>query len=67
MKAKIEASKPELPVDRQKLIHAGKVLKDDQTISALGISESDFIVCMVTKETAKASYLFFLSFFSFRN
>ena len=53
MKAKIEAAKPELAVDRQKLIHAGKVLKDDQTVSSLSISESDFIVCMVTKETAK--------------
>ena len=40
-------------MDRQKLIHAGKVLKDDQTVSSLGIKESDFIVCMVTKETAK--------------
>ena len=53
MKAKIEGAKPELAVDRQKLIHAGKVLKDDQTVSSLSISESDFIVCMVTKETAK--------------
>ena len=53
MKAKIEAAKPELAVDRQKLIHAGKVLKDDQTVASLSISESDFIVCMVTKETAK--------------
>jgi hypothetical protein len=40
-------------VERQKLIHSGKVLKDDQTISALGISETDFIVCMVTKESVK--------------
>ena len=53
MKAKIEGAKPELAVDRQKLIHAGKVLKDDQTVASLSISESDFIVCMVTKETAK--------------
>ena len=53
LKAKIEGAKPELAVDRQKLIHAGKVLKNDQTVSSLNISESDFIVCMVTKETAK--------------
>jgi UV excision repair protein RAD23 len=53
LKSKIEAARPELSVDRQKLIHAGKVLKDDQTVSSLGIKESDFIVCMVTKETAK--------------
>ena len=52
---KIESTKPELSlaVDRQKLIHAGKVLKDDQTVSSLGISETDFIVCMVSKEVAK--------------
>jgi UV excision repair protein RAD23 len=60
LKAKIEGAKPELAVDRQKLIHAGKVLKDDQTVSSLGISESDFIVCMVTKETAKVGLLYLL-------
>jgi UV excision repair protein RAD23 len=55
LKMKIESTKPELSlaVDRQKLIHAGKVLKDDQTVSSLGISETDFIVCMVSKEVAK--------------
>ena len=51
--------KPELSlaVDRQKLIHSGKVLKDDQTVASLGISESDFIVCMISKEVAKVNAL----------
>lgn len=57
LKQKIELSKPELSlaVDRQKLIHSGKVLKDDQTVASLSISESDFIVCMVSKEVAKVT------------
>lgn len=32
-----------------KLIHSGKVLKDDQTIEACGIQTNDFLVVMVTK------------------
>ena len=53
LKAKIEDSKADHPAARQKLIHSGKVLKDEQVISELGIAESDFIVCMITKEVAK--------------
>lgn len=49
VKVKIQEARSDLAADRQKLIHAGKVLKDEQTISELGISESDFIVCMITK------------------
>ena len=33
----------------QKLIHAGKILKDDQTLSGANIAENDFLVCMVSK------------------
>ncbi len=55
LKNKVQESKPDLVADRQKLIHSGKVLKDEQTISELGISESDFIVCMITKEVAKVN------------
>lgn len=55
MKNKIQAARPDLVADRQKLIHSGKVLKDDQSISELGLSESDFIVCMVTKEAPKVN------------
>lgn len=32
-----------------KLIHSGKVLKDDQTIESCGIKTNDFLVVMVTK------------------
>jgi UV excision repair protein RAD23 len=53
LKSKIQAARADLISDRQKLIHAGKVLKDEQDISELNLAESDFIVCMVTKETAK--------------
>jgi UV excision repair protein RAD23 len=51
LKEKIQASKPDFAAERQKLIHAGKVLKDNQTISEIGVTETDFIVCMITKET----------------
>jgi len=53
LKVKIEESRADHAAARQKLIHAGKVLKDEQLISELGISEADFIVCMITKEIAK--------------
>lgn len=54
VKAAIEELKPDLPAGRQKLIHSGKVLKDTQTLSETGISENEFLVCMVTKEAATA-------------
>lgn len=38
--------------DRQKLIYAGKVLKDDETLAASGVKENDFLVCMVSKPKA---------------
>lgn len=53
IKKKIEESKPDFAADRQKLIFTGKVLKDDQTVMEIGISEADFIVCMMTKEAKK--------------
>ncbi len=59
LKNKIVGEKSDLPAERQKLIHAGKVLKDDQNIGDLGISESDFIVCMITKEIVKVRFPFF--------
>jgi len=53
LKAKIQTARNELAADRQKLIHSGKILRDDQTIAELGLSESDFLVCMLSKEVAK--------------
>lgn len=55
MKNKIQSVRADLVADRQKLIHSGKVLKDEQSIGELGLSESDFIVCMVTKEAPKVT------------
>jgi UV excision repair protein RAD23 len=56
LKAKIQESRSDLIAERQKLIHAGKVLKDEQVVADLGLSESDFIVCMVTKEAVKVIF-----------
>jgi len=53
IKVKIQNTKAILSAERQKLIHAGKVLKDEQSVTELGLKESDFIVCMVTKEVLK--------------
>lgn len=53
VKDKIALEKAELPADRQKLIHAGKVLKDTASLEESGIKENEFLVCMVTKEIAK--------------
>ena len=53
MKEKIFAERSDFVVDRQKLIHSGKVLKDTSTVEEIGIKESEFLVCMVTKEVAK--------------
>lgn len=53
VKEKIAAAKSDLVAERQKLVHAGKVLSDNATLESSGIKEHDFIVCMVTKESAK--------------
>ncbi|GLE11222.1 hypothetical protein PINS_up023561 [Pythium insidiosum] len=48
VKAKIQELQS-FAVDQQKLIHAGKVLKDDSPLSEYGVKENDFLVVMVTK------------------
>lgn len=51
-KQKIAALKPAFEPGQQKLIHSGKVLKDDEPISVAGVKEGSFLVCMVTKPKA---------------
>lgn len=53
-KAAIEASKgADFTAAAMKLIYAGKVLKDDQTLEGCKFKESDFLVCMMSKVKAK--------------
>jgi UV excision repair protein RAD23 len=47
-KQKIEGEKG-FAAAQQKLIHAGKVLKDDSKLAEYNIKENDFLVVMVTK------------------
>ncbi|CAI5738768.1 unnamed protein product [Peronospora destructor] len=51
VKRKIEEMQ-QFPVSQQKLIHAGKVLKDDSTLAEYNVKENDFLVVMVTKPKA---------------
>ncbi|POM74116.1 UV excision repair protein RAD23 [Phytophthora palmivora] len=51
VKQKIEEIQ-QFPVSQQKLIHAGKVLKDDSTLAEYNVKENDFLVVMVTKPKA---------------
>lgn len=44
-----ESNKPELPASTTKLIHSGKVLKDEDVVLSCGIKENDFLVVMATK------------------
>jgi hypothetical protein len=50
IKSRAEAVRADLPAARQKLIHAGKVLKDEDIISSTNVKEGEFLVCMVSKE-----------------
>lgn len=48
VKAAIETSQG-FEAANQKLIHSGKVLKDDTTLEAANVTEASFLVCMVSK------------------
>jgi UV excision repair protein RAD23 len=49
LKQKISTIKPESAVERQKLIHSGRILVDDKSLSSYDIKDGDFIVMMITK------------------
>lgn len=47
-----ENNNAELPAASMKLIHSGKVLKDEDVLSSVGIKENDFLVVMIAKKKA---------------
>lgn len=49
VKTAIETTKSELPAASMKLIHSGKVLKDDDKIESCKIKPNDFLVVMIAK------------------
>lgn len=49
VKSVIETAKSELPAASMKLIHSGKVLKDDDKIETVKIKPNDFLVVMIAK------------------
>lgn len=56
IKEKICNEQPNNPIERQKLIHAGRVLTNEQIISETAIKENDFIVLMlVTPKPTKVT------------
>jgi len=55
VKGIVESTNSDLPASNMKLIHAGKVLKNEITIESCGIKENDFLVVMVTKAKKTAA------------
>lgn len=55
VKVIIETQKPELPAANMKLIHSGKVLKDDATIESCNIKPNAFLVVMISKAKKTAA------------
>ncbi len=47
VKESIEAQNNELKREGMKLILKGKILKDDGTVEGSGVTDKDFVVCMV--------------------
>jgi len=51
----IEQTNSEFPATQQKLIHSGKVLKDDAVLQDSGVKENEFLVVMLTKPKKSAA------------
>ncbi len=51
LKQKIADQQSDAPIDRQKLIYAGRVLADEEIVSTYGIGEGEMIVLMITRPT----------------
>lgn len=66
-----EAAKSELPAASMKLIHSGKVLKDDDKIDSCNIKPNDFLVVMIAKVRELLNYYWnrvkLLLFYCFKN
>jgi len=55
VKGIIEAAKAELTAENMKLIHSGKVLRDEQKLEECNLKPTDFLVCMITKAKKTAT------------
>ena len=51
MKAKIAVLDTKAAVEKQKLIHSGRILVDDKTVADCGVKDGDFLVLMVSSST----------------
>lgn len=49
LKQKINASRPELAVELQKLVCSGKILENGKSLQDLGVQEGNFVVVMMAK------------------
>ena len=50
-----EAAKAELIVENMKLIHLGKVLRDEQKLEECNLKPTNFLICMITKAKKAAA------------
>jgi UV excision repair protein RAD23 len=53
VKEKIAIQDTKAAVEKQKLIHSGRILVDDKTVEESGIKEGDFLVLMISSSIAK--------------
>ena len=56
VKAIVAATKS-LPLEGMKLIFSGAVLTDTQTLEAIGVKETDFLVCVAKKQVCALAFV----------